>query len=239
MATTKELIQAYMDEVDRLEEEARAKKRFRAVEGFPYWPHQFMRDSILVLVFLAALGYISAFIPYYLETPANPSGQPLIILPDWYLLWSYGLLKIAVDVTIFGTVIMEGKLLGVLLNGVVVGFMVIVPFIARGAARRPVEAPAMAGYGVFGMLLGITLSIYSVNNVFYQQWGILAQDYYVQAGLNEIFYILQTDLLSILSLVVPILGAFVTYYFLKWRQNITTGQTGYENKLSASYYKIR
>jgi len=239
MPTTKELIRAYMDEVERLDDEARSKKRFRAVEGFPYWPHQFMRDTILVLIFTGGLFYLSAFIPYYLEGPANPAGQPLIILPDWYLLWSYGLLKIAVDVTVFGTVLMTGKLLGVLLNAVVVGFMVIVPFIARGAARRPVEAPAMTGYGVYGMLLGITLSAYSVNNVFYQEWKFLGRDFYVEAGLQETLYILQTDVFSLICLFLPILGGFVTYFFLKWRQDITSGQTGYEHKLSASYYKIR
>lgn len=239
MPTTKELIRAYMDEVERLDTEARSKKRLRAVEGFPYWPHQFVRDNIIVLLFTAALFYVCAWIPYYLEGPANPAGQPLIILPDWYLLWSYGLLKIAVDVTIAGEVIMTGKLLGVLLNGVVVGFMVIVPFISRGAARRPVEAPAMAGYGVFGMLLGITLSIYSVNNVFYEQWQWTGTDFYVEAGLNEMFYVLQTDLLSLMCLFGPILGGFVAYYWLAWRRGISTGQTAYENKLSASYYKIR
>lgn len=239
MPTTKELIAAYMDEVEKIDEEARAKKRFRAVEGFPYWPHQFVRDNILVLLFLAFLMYVCAFIPYYLEGPANPAGQPLIILPDWYLLWSYGLLKIAVDVTIFGNVIMTGKLLGVLLNAVVVGFMIIVPFISTGAARRPVEAPAMAGYGVSGMILGITLSIYSVNNVVYDAWGYIATDYYVKQGLNETLYILQTDLLSLMVLLSPIVGGYATYYFLKWRQGQTTGQTQYENKLSASYYKIR
>jgi quinol-cytochrome oxidoreductase complex cytochrome b subunit len=254
MPTTKDLISAYMDEVERLETEARAKKRFRAIEGFPYWPHQFMRDTILVLIFTAALIYLGALAPYYLEGPADPAGQPLIILPDWYLLWSYGLLKLAVDVKIFGTVIMEGKLLGVLLNGVVVGFMVIVPFISRGAARRPVEAPAMAGYGVFGMLLGITLSAISINNLFYligsPEEGapppegmtvgqFLGTDYYVRAGLHEFFHIFQTDVFSIICLTVPVLGGFVAYFYLKWRQNITTGQTAYENKLSASYYKIR
>lgn len=239
MPTTKELIRAYMDEVDKLEAEARAKKRFRAVEGFPYWPHQFLRDSVLTLIFIAGVMYISGFIPYYLEGPANPAGQPIVILPDWYLLWSYGLLKIAVDVTIFGNVVMTGKLLGVLLNGVVVGFMIIVPFIARGAARRPVEAPGMAGYGMFGMLLGITLSAYSVNNVFYTEWEDLGRDFYLDAGLNEIFYVLQTDVFSLICLFLPIVGGIATYYWMKWRRGITDGQTGYENKLSASYYKIR
>lgn len=239
LPTTKELIRAYMDEVDRLEEEGRAKKRFRAVEGFPYWPHQFTRDSILVLMFTAGVMYISGLIPYYLEGPANPAGQPLIILPDWYLLWSYGLLKIAVDVTVFGQVLMTGKLLGVLLNGVVVGFMVVVPFIARGAARRPVEAPGMSGYGMFGMLLGITLSAYSVNNVFYQEWGALTKDWYVEQGLQEYLYVLQTDAFSLICLFLPIVGGIATYYWMKWRQGVKDGHTGYENKLSASYYKIR
>ncbi len=239
MPTTKDMIRSYMDEVDRLEEEARSKKRFRAVEGFPFWPHEFLRDMALVLIFVAGMIYLSAFIPYYLEAPADPAGQPEVILPDWYLLWSYGLLKIAVSVKIFGVELMTGDLAGVLLNGVVVGFMIIVPFISRGVARRPTQAAAMAGFGVFGMLLGITLSVYSVDVLLMEEWPWLATDLWVQQGLSEFLHLLQTNILSILTLGVPVLGAIVTYFFLKWRGAIKDGTPGYEHKLSASYYKIR
>jgi quinol-cytochrome oxidoreductase complex cytochrome b subunit len=239
MPTTKEMIRAYMDEVERLEEEARSKKRFRAVEGFPFWPHQFLRDMTLVLIFVAGMIYLSAFVPYYLEMPADPAGQPEVILPDWYLLWSYGLLKIAVTIQIFGVEIMTGDLAGVLLNGVVVGFMIIVPFISRGAPRRPTQAPAMAGYGVFGMLLGITLSAYSVDVLLMDRWGFLARDLWVEAGLTEVLHLLQTNVLSLLTIGIPIIGGVVTYFFMKWRGSIKDGIPGYEHKLSASYYKIR
>lgn len=239
MPTTKEMIRSYMDEVERLEEESRTKKRFRAVEGFPFWPHEFLRDMALILIFTAAMIYLSAFIPYYLEGPADPAGQPEVILPDWYLLWSYGLLKIAVSVRIFGVEVMTGDLLGVLLNGIVVGFMIIVPFISRGAARRPTQAAAMAGFGVFGMLLGITLSVYSVDVLLMGAYPVLATDLWVDAGLAEMLHLLQTNVLSILTLGVPVLGAFVTYFFMKWRGALKQGTPGYEHKLSASYYKIR
>lgn len=239
MPTTKEMIRSYMDEVERLEEEARGKKRFRAVEGFPFWPHQFLRDSALVLIFTAAMIYLSAFIPYYLEMPADPAGQPEVILPDWYLLWSYGLLKIAVTVQIFGFTVMTGDLAGVLLNGIVVGFLVIVPFISRGAARRPTQAPAMAGLGVFGMMLGITLSAYSVDVLLMDRWGFLANDLWVESGLSEMLHLLQTNVLSLLTLGLPLVAAFATYFFMKWRGSIKDGTPGYEHKLSTSYYKIR
>ncbi len=68
----------------------------------------------------------------------------------------------------------------------------------------------MAGYGMFGMLLGITLSAYSVNNVFYTEWEDLGRDFYLDAGLNEIFYVLQTDVFSLICLFLPIVGGIAT-----------------------------
>lgn len=231
--TTKELVTDYMDEVGRLDAEARAKKRLRAVEGFPFWPHEVVRDLIFICFFSAAILFLSAFVPYYLETPANPAGQPGVILPDWYLLWSYGLLKIAADVTIMGKVLLTGKLSGVLLNGVIVGIMAAIPFLSKGKARRPVEEAFWAGVGVYGTVLGAMLSIYSVNQVFFEKFGFLAKDYFLQYA--DYFYVLQTDILSLMTLFLPVVAFFLTYYPLKWRQ----GFEHYENKLSRSYFKIR
>lgn len=217
-------VREYMEEVQRIEQARRVKKKFRNVEGFPFWPHEFVRDMIIICFFMAVMFALSGFIPYYLEGPANPAGQPQVILPDWYLLWSYGLLKIAVDVTIFGVTIVNAKVLGVLLNGVVIAPLILLPFIHPGHARRPVEEPFWGGVGALGIVFAITMSAYSVNGVIYPVWPWLKN---IQIGIWELG--------AWLTLLLPLVAFFVAYVPLKWRKSIL----GYENKLSRNYFRIR
>lgn len=217
------LIGNYLREVQRIDEARRAKKRFRNVEGFPFWPHEFMRDMVIISFFTAIMFFLSGFIPYYLEAPANPAGQPHVILPDWYLLWSYGLLKIAHDVTIFGYVIFTAKVWGVILNGVVIAPLVIIPFIHYGHSRRPVEDPFWAGLGATGLMLAATLSAYSVNGVYREAipW------------IDDMYWGYELD--AWLTMFLPLVAFFLAYVPLKWRKGIE----GYENKLSRNYFRIR
>jgi quinol-cytochrome oxidoreductase complex cytochrome b subunit len=221
------LVREYMDEVQRVDQAQRAKKRFRNVEGFPFWPHEFVRDMVFLCFFLAILFGLSGFIPYYLEAPADPSGQPQVILPDWYLLWSYGLLKIAVDVTIFGVTIVNAKVLGVLLNGVLIAPLIFLPFIHPGHSRRPVEEPFWAGVGAMGVMLAFTLSAYSIAA------GVI----YIRPGLGWMGNIIIGiwELGAWLTVLLPVVAFFLAYVPLKWRKS----KLNYENKLSRNYFRIR
>lgn len=217
------LIGNYLTEVQRIETERRAKKKFRNVEGFPFWPHEFMRDMIFVCFFTAIIFFLSGFIPYYLEAPADPAGQPHVILPDWYLLWSYGLLKIAHPVVIFGYTVFTAKVWGVLLNAVVVAPLIVIPFIHFGHSRRPVEDPFWAGLGGSGLMLAFTLSAYSVNGTYREVIPWISQ------------LVLGYEIDAWLTMFLPVLAFFLLYIPLKWRKGIE----GYENKLSRNYYRIR
>jgi quinol-cytochrome oxidoreductase complex cytochrome b subunit len=217
------LIGNYLAEVQRIENERRAKKKFRNVEGFPFWPHEFVRDMIFVCFFSAIVFFLAGFVPYYLESPADPAGQPHIILPDWYLLWSYGLLKIAHPVELFGYTIFTAKVWGVLLNAVVIAPLVVIPFIHYGHSRRPVEDPFWAGLGCSGLMLALTLSAYSVNGTYRAEipWiSKLVWGYEIDAWL---------------TMFLPVAAFFLAYIPLKWRKSIE----GYENKLSRNYFRIR
>ena len=221
--TPPSLIGEYMAEVQKVEAERRAKKRFRNVEGFPFWPHEVVRDAIFVCFFTAIIFFLSGFIPYYLEAPADPAGQPHIILPDWYLLWSYGLLKIAHPVELFGYTLFTAKVWGVLLNAVVVAPLIVIPFIHFGHARRPVEDPFWAGLGCAGLMLAFTLSAYSVNQTYREHWPWIA----------EIIGTYEID--AWLTMFLPVGAFFLAYVPLKWRK----GMEHYENKLSRNYFRIR
>lgn len=220
------LVTSYMDEVQKLDQAARAKKRFRNVEGFPFWPHEVVRDAIFLCFFLAILFALSGFIPYYLESPANPAGQPQVILPDWYLLWSYGLLKISFDVELFGVTLVTSKVFGVLLNGVVIAPLIFLPFIHPGHSRRPVEDPFWASVGAGGVMLAITLSAMGVNGIIDSAFPILGSHRH-QIGPWKYD--------AWLSVLLPIVTFFFFYIPLKWRKS----KLHYENKLSRNYYRIR
>jgi quinol-cytochrome oxidoreductase complex cytochrome b subunit len=181
--TTTGLVEQYLNEARRIEEIRRQRKKFRAVEAFPFWPHEAVRSTIIVLAFSAATMYISALMPYFLESPANPAGQPEVILPDWYLLWSYGLLKPGlanafmfngspIDIPLLGP--LTAKTMGILLNIIITIPLMVMPFISTGHPRRPQEAPWTAAFGVAGIVYVFNISVYSVNNVIYTNipwWG--------------------------------------------------------------------
>src|SRR3990170_7011050 len=62
--------------------------------GLPFWPHEVYRDLVIIFVLCAILLFLSAFYTPIVGPSANPAIQPFIV-PDWYLLFSWGLLKIA------------------------------------------------------------------------------------------------------------------------------------------------
>lgn len=201
MATFGELMREYVNEAQKADEERRAKKKTRPVEGQPFWPHETIRNTIIVGLFVAMMLFLAAFIPYVLEAPANPAGQPQVILPDWYLLWSYGLLKIADDVTVLGYPVpvpfiaddgslalspsewgnLNAKMNGlIILNVLAVLPLILVPILDRGTSRRPVEAPFWAAAGLAGAVWILMVSVYSVNTVIYGFAPVYGQEYSFQ-----------------------------------------------------------
>jgi quinol-cytochrome oxidoreductase complex cytochrome b subunit len=255
---TTDLLREYSEEAARIEAERRAKKKLKPVEGQPFWPHEVLRDSVILCLFVAGCLFLSALMPYFLETPADPRGPPAVILPDWYLLWSYGLLKITDDITICGGwadkfpdvcgvivhapnigsmdmswTTLNAKLWGLLLNAVVVLPLVILPFIDRGNSRRPVESPAMASFAFAWTMYIFMISVYSINNVINTEWPIFGKEYLVWT--RDYITLFQLDLLALLTNLVPIISFFICYIPLKMVQK----KHGYEAKLNANYYKVR
>src|SRR3989304_2852715 len=62
--------------------------------GSPPVPHETYRDLVTVLLLTAMLFFLTAAIVPSLEKPRNPAETPFIV-PDWYVLFSSGLLKLA------------------------------------------------------------------------------------------------------------------------------------------------
>jgi quinol-cytochrome oxidoreductase complex cytochrome b subunit len=187
----------------------------RDVLGFPAWPHEMIRNLALTSFFVGMIMFLSATMPPHIGPPANSGSTPAIILPDWYLYWSFGLLKLSFlnpELSLLGgQTLMADRTYGVLANVVIVGFIAIVPFLNKGAARRPVEQPFWAAVGVSGVIFAFTIAVLSVKNI-------------VPIG---------EGLLQDLTFLLPFVGAFITYGILK------SMREGYMFNLNRRYYRLR
>ncbi|ELZ91754.1 cytochrome bc1 complex cytochrome b/c subunit [Haloferax mucosum ATCC BAA-1512] len=187
----------------------------RDVLAFPTWPHETVRNLSIAAFFVGMILFLSATMPPHIGEPANPSDTPAIILPDWYLYWSFGLLKLEPlnpELAILGgQKLMADRTFGVLANGVVVGVIAIVPFLNKGSARRPVEQPFWAAVGVFGVVFALTLSLIAIQNLMPMNVGLLFD----------------------LTFLLPVVFGIVTYAVLK------TMREGYMYNLNRRYYRLR
>jgi len=207
----------YFERARREDQDLRQESTYveRDVLAFPTWPHELIRNLALTSFFVGMIVFLAATMPPHIGSPANFNNTPSIILPDWYLYWSFGLLKInplnPELAVLGGQKLMADRTYGVLANVVVVGFIAIVPFLNKGSARRPVEQPFWAAVGVFGILFAFTISVLSVKNL----------------------VPMPPKLLFDLTFLLPFVGGAISYAVLK------TMREGYMYDLNRRYYRMR
>lgn len=146
----------------KVEEE---KKGPKTKLGVPFYPHEVLRYAILTSATLALLFFLSAWGPPRLEEAADPYTTPQFLLPDWYLMWWYGILKLWIwDVpTPLGTI--SAKVFGNLIAFLFLGFLFILPFVDKGRPARPTARPRHAAIGVGTLGYIFTTTVYSANEV--------------------------------------------------------------------------
>lgn len=207
----------YFERARREDQDLRQESTYveRDVLGFPTWPHETVRNLAMTSFFVGMIFFLSATLPPHIGAPADPSTTPAIILPDWYLYWSFGLLKLGPfnpDLAILGgEKLLADRTYGVMANVVVVSVIAMVPFLNKGAARRPVEQPFWAAVGVFGIVFAFTVSLLAIKN-------LIPMD---------------ANLLFDLSFLLPIVAGIVTYPVLKAMRE------GYMFDLNRRYYRLR
>src|SRR5206468_641105 len=145
--------------------------------GIPFFPQETARDFVLIFLLVAILFFLSAVVTPFLGPARSPQISELIV-PDWYLLFSWGLLKVADVFPQF--IIGDGTPLktnfnaafwGDILSGIPVIFLLILPFIDRGREARPAKAPVRSAFGIAFLLAWIfTASLYSIREVVAQRW---------------------------------------------------------------------
>jgi len=207
----------YFERARREDQDLRQESSYveRDVLAFPTWPHEMIRNLAITSFFIGMLIMLAATLPPHIGPPANSGKTPAVILPDWYLYWSFGLLKLGPfnpEISLLGgQKLMADRTYGVLANLVVVGAIAIVPFVNKGSARRPVEQPFWAAVGVGGVIYAVTIAAYSVKNL----------------------VPIKPHLLFDLTHLAPFVGAVMTYAILKAMRE------GYMFDLNRRYYRLR
>ncbi|MFC6954521.1 cytochrome bc complex cytochrome b subunit [Halorubellus litoreus] len=215
----------YFERARREDQDLRQESDYveRDVLGFPAWPHETIRNLALTSFFVGMILFLAATLPPHIGPPANGNKTPAVILPDWYLYWSFGLLKLGPlnpelsilggETAAEGAKLMADRTYGVVANLVVVGAITIVPFLNKGSARRPVEQPFWAAVGVAGVTFAFTISVYSLKNIV--------------SGLVD------PQLLLDLSFLLPPIAGVIAYAVLR------SMQEGYMYDLNRRYYRLR
>jgi ubiquinol-cytochrome c reductase cytochrome b subunit len=122
--------------------------------GIPFFPNYTTEEGAVVCFFLALLVTVTIFapqifIPLDALEPADPFTTPEHIKPEWYFLWAYQTLKI-----------FPSKLMGLGVQGALMTFLALLPFLDRSEERRPAKRPLFVTCFVLGLLLLIAISIW-------------------------------------------------------------------------------
>jgi ubiquinol-cytochrome c reductase cytochrome b subunit len=132
-----------------------------------FWPNQMFMDafaSFLVFVLIVVLALVA---PPGLDQKANPAA-PFIPYPAWYFLALYGLLRLA-GIVPTPLIPIANLLATVVIPGVLVTWLIVLPFLDRNPSRRLSKRPWALGLTAISVVGAVGLSIYSQVKIVEEQ----------------------------------------------------------------------
>lgn len=149
-------------------------------DKLPMHPYFLFKDLVTIFVFMGAIVGIVCYAPNLLGhsdnyIPANPMATPASIVPEWYLLPYYAILR-AVPNKLLGVIAMLGSLL------ILLAMPVLDTSRLRGGAFRPLWRVAFWALAVDLVLLGYLgsqhaeepfITIGALASVFYFAWYLV------------------------------------------------------------------
>jgi ubiquinol-cytochrome c reductase cytochrome b subunit len=122
--------------------------------GIPLIPNFALHDLSSILIYFAIFLALVFFAPTLVFTPdafvpANAFKTPPHIKPEWYFLANYQTLKI-----------FPSELAGMIIQGLVILFLLLLPFIDRSHERRPHRRPIFLTCVIVGVLLWFGLTVW-------------------------------------------------------------------------------
>ncbi len=121
----------------------RGSKEVAARDTVPFWPYYVVKDLFALAVILVVFAFFIGFMPNYLGHPdnyveANPLSTPPHIVPEWYFLPFYAILRAIT----FDVLFLEAKFLGVLMMFGSIAVMALVPWLDTSTVRSGRYRPA-------------------------------------------------------------------------------------------------
>jgi quinol-cytochrome oxidoreductase complex cytochrome b subunit len=123
-------------------------------KAIPFFPNHFLKEVIVMCMVAAGLIVLTTLFPAPMEEPADPFVTPTHLKPEWYFLANYKILQLAEYLSFVGS--WAPKLVGVLVQLVVVLVLLFFPFFDKNPERHPKKRPIMISLGlIFIILYGI------------------------------------------------------------------------------------
>jgi cytochrome b-561 len=182
------------------------------VVGLPAFPNQAAVSAVVFFLTLATLSALAGFLPVHNIAeygPNDPAGTPELIMPDWFLMWVYGFLKLLpswMSFTVFGVHVSTEFVGGVFLPTLVFGVIAVWPFVdyherAVHFTADPLDRPWQTAVGVAAVQFVMIASIAGMNNLLGRALGV---------GTGVV-----NPVLTVALFVVPLGSALVTYRVLQ------------------------
>ena len=126
--------------------------------GDPFYPHHVIKQFMLFLGVVFALVALATLLPVSLEEKADPYLTPQHIKPEWYFLAVYQALKLSEGLSAIGA--WAPKLAGVIGQGLIVGLLLLFPFLDKNPSPRAGDRKLVLTFAVLAFLGFIGLSIW-------------------------------------------------------------------------------
>ncbi|MBX0286366.1 cytochrome b [Haloarcula salinisoli] len=150
------------------------------IVGLPAFPNQAAVSAVVFFLTAATLSLLAGLLPVHNIAeygPNNPAATPSLIMPDWFLMWVYGFLKLLPKWASFtvGPVHVSGEFIGgVVLPGLVFAAIAVWPFVDRAPGQEhftadPLKRPWQTGVGVAAVAFVMIASIAGMNNILADQ----------------------------------------------------------------------
>ena len=179
---------------------------------------QFFPQQItpVLIISLVTLGMVILLGTYAAQVPGDPANKfltPQFIVPEWYFLWAYGLLKwvgwlydlvkFVPPAAVFGVDLLSAKVVGILIAALMFLAVLLLPIIDRGKEVRALRRPLKTATGVWAIGFLATLTLYALNE-------ILSTDLTIQIDKMNL-------ILGSIVIVVPVIAAAPFYLLLRRR----------------------
>ncbi|WP_336037256.1 cytochrome b [Halobacterium yunchengense] len=140
------------------------------VVGLPAFPNQAAVSAVVFFLTLATLSLLAGFLPVHNVAeygPNDPASTPDLIMPDWFLMWGYGFLKLIpswMSFDLFGVHVSSEFVGGLVLPGLVFAGVFLWPFVdyeeePTHFAASPLARPWQTAVGVAAVVFIMLASI--------------------------------------------------------------------------------